>query len=453
MSTARLSMSPVAVNQEATDGATIGARSPAAPFDGRRNRARTSLTPIAVSAIALVGLALHLARRPGAVLRPVLFAEDGQVFLAGALRDGIRGLFEPYAGYLVVGPRLGAFAATIVSARHIPLAFALIAAAYSVGCCSLVLSTRVAWLLGSLPRRVAVFVALLLLPQVAETHATLTNVMWWGGIALLIVGLSDDPGTWKGRVAEALIIASVLLSGPIGIVFSPIAAWRLLRLRTRWSLFITLQWAALCLTQLLVLRGQDRDVGNVPIGRETAAVFVRRWFGPFTVDSTYVQRRLAGPAWSAWAWWRTVMFMVAVVAIATLALSLFARERAKNELRTLGGTAPLLLLGLGALHVIAGFVAMGKLALLLPDRYTVGAGAALVLAVAACAVPRFRPARVLYALVLLTALIVWPRNVAVPDRVGPSFDDAGRCLATEDQICQIPVIPEPFSFQIGPESR
>ncbi len=379
------------------------------------------------------GFVLHMARRRGVLSHPILFAEDGQVFFMGNRSEGLRVLNNAYAGYLVVGPRVGAFAASLLPLAWTPVAFALFAAAIATGSCGLALSGRTAWLLGAWPMRTLVFAALLLLPQVAETHATLTNVMWWGGVGLLLIGIADDPVSRWGCVFEALFVIAVLLSGPIGIVFAPIMLWRWWRTRSAWTGALSVIWAAACLVQIVVLRGQNRDVGKVTWSADIAAVLVRRWFGPFTIGADSVQRHLAGPAWSRLAWWATVVF-VALVAV----VALWARDRG----------AAVVLLALGTLHVVAGFVAMGPLAHLLPDRYTVGAGAAVIIAVAG-ARPTSRLVRCAMAVVVVWALIVWPRNVVVPQRVGPSFAPAAACISAQQPTCRVPVYPDPFSFDVN----
>lgn len=153
-------------------------------------------------------------------------------------------------------------------------------------------------------------------PQVAETHATLTNIAWWAGIGLLLIGLSDDPLAWWGRVGEAVFVVIVVLTGPIGIVLAPIVVWRWWRVRSNWTAALTAAWAISALLQVVVLRGQNRKVESVNWGADLGGVFVRRWFGPFTNGSNYVQSRLAGPSWSRNAWLITVLFAVGLLVVA-----------------------------------------------------------------------------------------------------------------------------------------
>lgn len=384
-----------------------------------------------------VGFVAHMARRRGVLSHPALFAEDGQVFLLGSLRDGVRGLNDVYNGYLIVGTRGLALLATLFPIGWTPSTYAVLAGLVAVGSCGIATRSQLTWAFGGWMPRALVFLGLLFLPQVAETHATLTNAIWWGGVGLVLVGLSDEPVTWWGHAGEMAFVVVVSLTGPIGIVLLPIAFWRLWRVRSAWTAILAAVWGATGMVQLLILRGQDRKVESVEWGARLSGVLVRRWFGPFTTGSTYVQTHLAGPPWSRTAWLFTLVFAGGLVAIA-----LRGRDRGAGAV----------LLVLGALQIVAGFVALGPLAPLLPDRYALGATASVVLLLAS-ARPNQWPFRVAQLALIVWVLIGWPRNVSVPERPGPSFTNAGRCLEQPDTTCRVPAVPEPFSFTITPNDR
>jgi hypothetical protein len=389
------------------------------------------------TALFVVGFLGHLARRRGVLSHPALFGEDGQIFFLGSHRNGVSSIKDAYNGYLLVGTRCLAFFATLLPIAWTPTTYAILAALVAVGSCAIAMRFQLMWAFGGWLPRAAVFGALLLLPQVAETHATLTNIAWWGGIGLLLIGLSDDPLAWWGRAAEAAFVLIVVLTGPIGIVLAPIVVWRWWRVRSNWTAALTAVWAGAALLQVVVLRGQNRKVESVKWGADLGGVFVRRWFGPFTTGSDYVQSHLAGPPWSRNAWLLTLLFAGGLLVVAVR-----GRDRG----------AGIVLLALGSLQILAGFVAMGPLAHLLPDRYTVGASAAIIL-VAASARPSDWPTRVAQVLLIIWALIGWPRNIAVPERKAPSFAKAAACLEQADTTCRVPAVPEPFSFEVTPADR
>ncbi len=385
----------------------------------------------------VVGFGAYMSRRRGVLSRPALFAEDGQVFFLSSIRDGVRGINDVYNGYLIVGTRTLAFLATLFPISWTPSTYAVLSGLVAIGCCAIATRSQLTWAFGGWIPRALVFLALVFLPQITETHATLTNTIWWGGVGLLLIGLSDEPITWWGRLGELGFVVIVTLTGPIGIVLSPIVVWRLWRVRSPWTAVLTAAWAVSCLIQLVVLRGQERKVEPVTWGQDLSAVAIRRWFGPFTTGTAYVQSHLAGPAWSRLPWVLTVAFAFALFAIAVR-----GRDRG----------AGLVLLVLGAAQIGAGFVALGPLAVYLPDRYTVGATASVIFIVAA-ARPTQWPLRVIHVVVVVWMVVGWPRNVSVPHREAPSFAEAGRCLEQSNTTCRVPAIPDPFSFLVTPTDR
>lgn len=383
------------------------------------------------------GFLAHMGRRRGVLSNPVLFAEDGQIFMLGSLREGVRGLNDVYNGYLIVGTRALALLATLFPIGWTPSTYAVFAGIVAVGSCAIATRSQMTWAFGGWIPRALVFLALLMLPQVAETHATLTNAIWWAGIGLLLIGISDEPFTWWGRVAEVAFVIVVTLTGPIGIVVLPVVMWRLWRIRLPWTAILAAVWGVTAAVQLLILRGQDRKVESVDWGTNLGGVLVRRWFGPFTAGSTYVQTHLVGKPWSRGAWLLAVVFGCGLVVVA-----LRGRDRGAGAM----------LLALGLLQIGAGFVALGPLAAFLPDRYALGATAAVVLTVAA-ARPHQWPVRVVQISLIVWMLIFWPRNVSVPQRPAPSFAEAARCLEQPNTTCRIPATPEQFSFTLTPNDR
>ncbi len=399
---------------------------------GPSNQLRKPLT----AALFVVGFLGHLARRRGVLSHPALFGKTVKSSFWGAFADGFEVSTTLITGLTCRLPQ-PRFFATLLPIAWTPTTYAILAALVAVGSCAIATRFQLVWALGGWIPRAIVFVALLALPQVAETHATLTNIAWWAGIGLLLIGLSDDPlgvvgssgrsGVRRDRCPDWTHRDRACADCCVALVAGPVES----------DAALTAAWAISPLLQVVVLRGQNRKVESVNWGADLGGVFVRRWFGPFTNGSNYVQSRLAGPSWSRNAWLITVLFAVGLLVVA-----IRGRDRG----------AGIVLLALGSLQILAGFVAMGPLAHLLPDRYTVGASAAIVL-VAASPRPSDWPTRIAQTLLIIWALIGWPRNVAVPERKAPSFAKAAACLEQADTTCLVPAIPEAFSFNITPADR
>lgn len=98
-----------------------------------------SRMPAAVVAAAhvvalCVGSVVLLARYAGKPPWEILYAEDGWVFLRGALEHSWGSVLHPYAGYLQLVPRLIAEGVSWLPLRDAAAGFAVIAALVAAGC-------------------------------------------------------------------------------------------------------------------------------------------------------------------------------------------------------------------------------------------------------------------------------------------------------------------------------
>ncbi|HWJ42571.1 MAG TPA: hypothetical protein VNR67_03980, partial [Solirubrobacterales bacterium] len=188
-------------------------------------------------ALALVGFlalaaALQLLRTgPGSI--GTLFAEDGGVYLAGGLDHGLLdSLTSPYAGYLVVIPRLLGELGADLPLRLAPQAMNL-GAVLLVGLSAVAVWVASAGLVRSTYLRV-LLVALTLLPPASglETVVTATNVPWYTGFATFWLLLWKPEKTWSAALGGLLILFSGL-SSPTFLFFLPLAGLRAIAARAR----------------------------------------------------------------------------------------------------------------------------------------------------------------------------------------------------------------------------
>lgn len=394
-------------------------------------RARVAVT----TAMVLLGSVLYVLRRPTALSEPQLLAEDGPILLLQTMQRGWRSFNDAYAGYLIVVPRLLAWLVSPLPIRDTPLLYAWVATLFAVGVCAIVSSARIAWLIPSFPRRVLLFVGLLLLPQIPEVHATLVNTVWWCGVGLVLLALCDDPVSIPGRVAELVAVTLFVVSGAAAIVTAPIALHRLWRTRSRWSLVFTGTWGLLSVMQLVILRSQDRAVGHVTASTaKLIGVSMKRMFGPFAIGTSYVADHIVSDRYRPAAWWAVVAVTVLFCVVAVVGLPKL--------------TGPMILL-LGVLSLAGGVVAMGPLAQYLPDRYAT-VPTALVLVGLVAARPTLPWARIAHLVLAVWVLVVLPLNVVVPRRQPHDWTDAGRCLSRGDVPCRVPVLPEDRTFDVPP---
>jgi hypothetical protein len=182
-----------------------------------------------------VGLAtaVLLVRQAGAPAVDTMWAEDGEVFLSGALRRGaLAPLFSPYAGYVNAVPRL---AGGLVSVFPLGLAATLFAAgsAAVVGCLSLYVYGASRGLLTSRWARVLLAAMVVLLPALAwESMNNATNLQW-SFILPCFLALSVVPTSRTETLAAVGVALLAALTAPTTLLLVPMAAVRLARRTSR----------------------------------------------------------------------------------------------------------------------------------------------------------------------------------------------------------------------------
>lgn len=188
-------------------------------------------------------------RRPDALQDPKLWGEDGVIFLPDSFLLGADSLLKPYAGYVLILPRLWAQVSTLLPIQWLALSYTVFALVFALGCCSLVLSRRLRWLIPSDGVRLVAFVGLLLLPGMSEVYGTMTNSVWFAGIALVLLSLSSEPRTAEGKVAESTALLALGLTGISVFLAMPSFFLRWFRERSRYNVVVAGLVAATALFQ------------------------------------------------------------------------------------------------------------------------------------------------------------------------------------------------------------
>jgi hypothetical protein len=192
---------------------------------------------------ALSGLVL-LARYPDWIMRPRLWAEDGNVFFLHASRNWLADAFTPYAGYFHLLPRTLAW----MGARLDP---GLIPAFYV--CSSLLLTLCVAALVFSgrlnLPCKPLLALAIVVVPATGEVFLTPTNIQWIAALSLVMTLLMRDPEGGLDWVCDILVLAAAGLTGPFSIFAAPFFLYRALARKTRASAALACVVAAAAIAQ------------------------------------------------------------------------------------------------------------------------------------------------------------------------------------------------------------
>lgn len=184
-------------------------------------------------ATLLVCAALLAARRPDALRNPQFWAEDGTQFFQMAWVHGWRTLWEPYASYLHLVPRLVAALAVQFDPRLSPTIF--VGASFAL---TLYVAARTQSSRSPFGAHIGYALAVVLVPDLFEVLLFLANIQWVlaGGLVLLVI--SADAHRWWQHAHDTLAAVLISLTGPFSILVAPLFVWRACHRRTSTSLVL-----------------------------------------------------------------------------------------------------------------------------------------------------------------------------------------------------------------------
>jgi hypothetical protein len=166
-----------------------------------------------VGALLLLGL-----KSPDALLSPQFWAEDGPIFFGQQFGATQPPLFEPYAGYLNLAPRLVAWGATAVDFSYAPLFYNLSALLVDALCISYATLA-----FGRYFDRPIVFLSFFVVPSVGDVFGTITNMQWFMQFVLAAACFLPSDRHRQHVPACYLILLIVALSGPFSILVTALA--------------------------------------------------------------------------------------------------------------------------------------------------------------------------------------------------------------------------------------
>jgi hypothetical protein len=401
--------------------------------------------PVALGFAAVAaGTAVGLLRQPGAGALDTIWAEDGDVFLGEAVRQGpLDALVTSYAGYFHAVPRLMAAIASLFPAGAASAVLAL-EAALAVSLLAVLVFVASGSHLTTPLSRVLVSAVVVVVPLAqGDVLNSIANFHWYGLYALFWL-LIWTPSRPSGRAVAVAVTFLVAASDIIAVVFIPLALWRALRRpgagtdserseqspagggREMHGVALAGGLGAGLLIQFAGVLGgsSDRDLAPDPVLSVTgfllravpAPLIGERWLGD-SVDARWVA--LAAVAW--------------LVVVAALLVAYTRRTRPAWTLAVVAG-----------LHAAALYIVPVLLAGTATPRYAVAPAMLVVTALAALLQPAGSRLP-LYALTALLALVAAVNlRVDNPRADGPLWSeelDRARAACATGGTAEIPIAP------------
>lgn len=280
-------------------------------LDAPQSPARFSRWEAALLVVALLtlGVILQILRiGPSASLNS-LWAEDGQVFLQGAMNEGFwHAVFSPYAGYLVLVPRLIGEVADSVPLLDAPAAVAICSGLIVALCGLAIWFASAAQIRNSYLR--ATLVALTLLVPFASQEAVVSGayVLWYMLFASFWI-LIWRPASMRGAMLGGLLVLATALTTPGVWFFAPLVALRALAIRDRRDATIIGAYALGAAIQVPVVLSNSAETVEPLWTSDIWTTLMQR-----LLDGGALGERVGGVAWEVFGWPFLIAISAAIVA-------------------------------------------------------------------------------------------------------------------------------------------
>lgn len=239
---------------------------------------------------------LLVLRRPAAILRAEFIIEDGGVFYIGTwFGTPLEVLFRPYAGYQHFIVRVFTFLERLVPVEFAPLVANVAALALLALLAAFVASSRLARAIPHAGLRLGLALLIVVLPNSQENVGVLADIQRYAPIYFLALAFATPPrGRWWTAI-DLVVLATMSISGPYGLLLQPLFWWRLWRQRDRYSIAVVTILALGTMVQLLTLAVDGRRPGDLEHPLYVAASFaVRTTVGALLGQRTLIQVADAG---------------------------------------------------------------------------------------------------------------------------------------------------------------
>jgi hypothetical protein len=301
---------------------------------------RLSLTIVVVAFLVMATILQMLRVGAGDAVHS-LWAEDGAIFLSGALHNGFfSNLFETYAGYLVIVPRLVGAVGAAVPLKDAPAAMAIVSGLI-VGVCGIVVWVASGSMIRNPYLRGTLAVLTVLAPTASlESVDSGTYVLWFMLFASFWV-LMWRPRTTTGAVLGGVFVLLTGLSSPEIWFFAPVALLRLIALRDRRDALVLGGWVVGAAAQIPAYAFSNEPQVKALWSHHIWTALLQR-----VLDGAALGERLGGVGWDGLGW--GLLIFLLIFTVVGLALGL---RRVEARARWLAGLGILIAVAMFCLSV------------------------------------------------------------------------------------------------------
>lgn len=272
----------------------------------------------------VVATILQLTRQSGVPAVNTIWAEDGQLFLADAVREGGSAILDPAGGYLHLAPRTLSLIAAALPIRWSAFVFAL-GSALVVSFLSVYVFVASRRALSSSWARAVLASTMVLLPAAAfESVANAANLQYYFVFASFWA-LVHRPATKGGAFVASLVALVATASTTLTGLFAPIALWKAIRRHgleraVAIAFLVGLSVQAVTVFRAVVLES-DPSLAQYPVRWSASDVTdLPGLYGLRVGAALLLGDRWIDDAWLSFGWVLAVVGLVAAAITVTVAL-------------------------------------------------------------------------------------------------------------------------------------
>ncbi|EKN7330611.1 hypothetical protein PX197_004282 [Shigella flexneri] len=188
-------------------------------------------------AVFFIAVILMYLRRPDIIRTPQFWAEDGHVWYAMAYNNGIftsmifpqNGYYQTISNHIKPYQTISKLIASIslnFNLMYAPLIFNISAIIVRALLVSFILSGRFSYV--NITPRIFTALFIIIMPEVSEVHANVTNDYWYLSLYLLLVMLAPKPTNNYQKAHDYIAIIICGLSGPFIVFMAPMVGINIL---------------------------------------------------------------------------------------------------------------------------------------------------------------------------------------------------------------------------------
>jgi len=227
--------------------------------------------------LLLIALIVIFFRRPGQILHPYIWCEDGSIILRQYLNNGLLSILKPVQGYYILSSKIINFLSYFISFWYYPEIAAFLANAFIIAVVFAIAysptNLKYPWLCAVLT---------LFVKTDAECFSVALYSFWWAGLLLILATL------WKDKCKIKLQFLYLLIGGfssPLICIASPILCAKAIIKKKKTYIYAAVVSLLPFFVQAITIN-KNSAVNNMSIFDLNEKMIIKQFFGRYIIQGS-----------------------------------------------------------------------------------------------------------------------------------------------------------------------